>query len=595
MLPLLKSQINIKEKTIKTFGGINTTDNFVTGELEQSENMSSESFPSLCTCNGKTLVFETDRIINGITSFEGWVCTSYSADKSHIWLTFNGTDYEFTQHSTSDDFTQNRKMASLSDCILIIPDNVVFFTNSRSFSKICISEKHTNKTAVSKFKTEAPESSLFDNYKVDHVAYLKHNKVTCRSVEYSYKSDYNFYYSSFDPTLKPGDVITLKGTVSSPYSDDYPEFYTYRRKIAAGMTLKIKSVVCETHDTPAGEITEITELAFDDNSIDTGGFRSIYFESITVERGMPKLENICSFDNRIWATSGREIYASKLSDASEWNDFSADEYGTLPYACFSTLAQTEGDFTAVIPFENRIYAFKENSVHKLYGDKPDEFTLYSERITGVKKNGSDTIDSCADSLIYAGSDAIYLYRDNYPVKISRKLGLYPKVISARATGDKYYALCEDTLGKSIYIFDTEKSIWHKHEAEADSMFLCEYANRVYEAGGGKIYQIEAVNSSEKVKWSFKIKFDDKLFGKKVHGQLLIKYTLAKGASFTVQPIFDDGSKGEICAFYHDETQSGECQSFLTQKRCLQSVLEFKGTGYFTLKSIKLKYYCGSEI
>ena len=596
MLPYLKTKINKEEITVKAFGGLNVSEKARMGDLCYEENLTSDDYPSLKIVKGKKLVYETDRIINGFSCNEGWICTSYSQDGSAIFLTYDGTDYDFTEFSSSNDFTADRKLASLADCILIIPDNVLFFTKTRSFVKICVSQNYNASTVKEKLFCEDSDSNMFSSQSVGYLAKLEHNRLSSvYKIINTSSSSHEFHYIAFEQSLKAGDIITIKGEAYSKSDNDYPEFYDYRKKLKAGLTLKIKSITPITHSTPNGTVTETTEIFFDDHAIDTQGFSSIYFTHLTVERGMPKLENICSYANRIWATSGIEIFTSKLSDASEWNDFSTDAYGTLPNACFNATAETEGNFTAIVPFGHYIYAFKENSIHKIFGDEPDEYTLHSTRTTGVGKGLSATVDSFGDALFYASSDGIYVYRDNFPGLISVATGGIKNPISGTCANSKYYLLAGDEHAKIIYTYDISKNIWHIQKAERESRFLCEYANTVYEAGNGKVYALEDPESEGITKWKFGMRIDDRLFGKKAHEQLLLRYILEKDASFTVRAIYDDGTKGELCAFFHDEEKSGEGQVFLKHKRCSAFTLEFSGRGMFTLKTLKLIFYRGSEL
>lgn len=600
MLPIMRTNVRFEEKTLKSFGGINVGEDSAIGELCMSENMSSHLFPSLCARNARTVAASSERIINGMGSFEGCIYTSYTPDAKHIYFTFGGVDYEYTSYSASKDFTIGRKFASLADTILIVPDNVVFSVKTKQFAKATLSHTQNSSTAKTKFRSEAPNSNMLDSQTIDFIGTLSHNSLNIRHLSYNY-SNYSrtFNYASFPDIFKAGVVITLKLSVYANSYDDSTAYYKFVDKMAAGITLKIKSVTTSKHTVPSGTITETIGLTFDNNSINMSGLSSVYVRSFTVERSMPQLESICAYDNRVWGISGKTVYASKLGDATEWNDFSVDSYGTLPSASFSTQAPTEGKFTAIVPYGNYIYAFKENAIHKIYGDEPDEYTLHTDICRGVGEGMTDCVSIGASSLIYASADGVYIYRGDYPRKISQSIGKLPTPISAAATEEFYYILCSQNGRKLIYVYDLTRGIWHSETAPEKSSLLTSASNEVYLADGGTLWCLsqspDDENGERTVRWKMRMRVDDRLFGKKGYGRLAIRYSLRRDASFTVRAIYDDGSRGAVCGARFDEADSSGASLQLPIKRCLWFELEFSGMGKFILKSMNLKFYRGSEI
>ncbi len=599
MLPFLKTNVQFEEKAIRAFGGMNFCEDKKSGELILSENISSQKYPSLSSRRPRLKVAEVKRTINGIGGFEGYFYTSCTEDKKKIFLTFGGQDYEYTSFSVSNDFSKERKFASLADTILIIPDNVIFSVTSKKFTSASISHYQNMNNALKKFKTETKGMTNLDNEITSNIATLTQYKIYSRQMEYTNSGKKTFYFSNFPASLKKGDVIVVKPIAYSTSYDDYNEYFNVISRLQKGFEVKINDIKSVSHQTPSGNITEKTEIVFE-TSIDLGGFYSFNVREFTIERKMPNLENICSFGNRIWGTGGKKVYASKLSDAGEWNDFSVDSFGTLPYASFATSAETDGKFTAITPYGNYIYAFKENAIHKIYGDSPDEYTLYTERCRGVGEGMSACVSVSASSIIYASSDGIYRYRGDYPKKISEKLITIPKVISAAASEEYYYILCGDENGKFLYVYDISRHIWHGESAPNESTILCSYANKVYMAAGAALFCLNPGENDEdsqekNVSWKFKIRIDDKFIEKKGYGKLSIKYSLSKNASFTVRAKYDDGKKGAVCGACYDEADDNGEVLYLPIKRCNWFELEFAGVGEFVLKAINLKFYRGSEI
>ncbi|MBO5370525.1 MAG: hypothetical protein J6B23_07630 [Clostridia bacterium] len=598
MLPAMKAKVKFEEKTIGTFGGINTTEGAKSGELADSINMSARNYPSLSSRQTRSLSAQTTDTINGLGTFDGYIFTHYNKTTNKIYLNFGGSDYEFTAYTKSEDLTSTRYFAALSDCILIIPDNIIFYVKTKSFSRICISQSCNPATALNKFLTESKGSELLNNQTIGYIAQLKHNKIICRLTHYSSTVSRAFYYSSFDPVLKAGDIITIKMNVYSERAEEGDEYYDYVDKMSEGVVLKIKDCVKVTHTVPSGTLTETVELLFDDNALDTGGYPDVFIYSFSVERTMPTLDRICAFNNRVWAIAGNQIHTSKLGDASEWNDYSTDDFGTLPYACYTTASQTEGDFTAIVPYGNCIYAFKENVIHKIYGNSPDQYTLYTENFVGTGKKGDGCVQTCINGMIYASYDGIYRYSGDYPQKLSEKLEIPDNLICAASNETSYYLLTGGSE-KTIYVYDIKRDVWHKENAPSGSKFMCCYGNKIYLADENHVMCLNITDEKSEfernIPWSFDIKFDDKDFEKKGFGQLSIRYSLGKNASFTVQTLYDDQSRGAVCGSQFDEASDNSYRLNMPVKRCNWFVLRFRGIGEFKLKSMNMKFYRGSEI
>lgn len=600
MLPYINTNVKTQENIIRKFWGINKRENISEGELLCSENLSSEEFPALKTRRERCVVEKTNRIINGFSSFESYFYTSYSPDDQRLFLTFDGSEYEFTSYSeSSPEIT--REFACLSDSILIIPDNIIFYVNSREFSRICFSNAQSASTARSKFKRETNDSDLLNNASVRYLASYNHNSISFRYTNYSLQDeDRVFYYGSFDEILKAGDIVTIKMTTFSDSAEEDEAYRDYVDKMKEGISAKIKEVTSVTHNVyDSVEQTETVELIFDDNTIDTGGYKNLRISRITMERGMPVLDKICSHNNRIWAISGNEIYTSKLGNPSEWNDFSTDAYGIMPNACFNTKAETRGDFTGIIPYNSYIFAFKENAIHKVYGDCPAEYTLYTKLCIGTQKNLGSCICTAKNYIIYPCDGDIYVYGDDYPVCISHKLKTYISPISACCDRDYYYVLATQEEKKKIFVYDLKHKSWHTQDSPGDALFLASSKNEVYMATSDSIIHLNPKSDirkcSDKIRWSFTIRFDDRLFDMKGYKNLAIRYSLASDASFTVRAKYDDSTSGAVCGAVFDESHAGGCMIYLPIRRCLWFDLEFCGTGQFSLKALKLKYYRGSEV
>ena len=89
LLPMMKYNIHNREVMVREFKGINTGENYCSGELTESVNMSADLYPALCTRKERKLNAFKSRNITGIGNYEGIITTSYT-DDGKIFFTVCG-------------------------------------------------------------------------------------------------------------------------------------------------------------------------------------------------------------------------------------------------------------------------------------------------------------------------------------------------------------------------------------------------------------------------------------------------------------------------------------------------------------------------
>ena len=112
---------------------------------------------------------------------------------------------------------------------------------------------------------------------------------------------------------------------------------------------------------------------------------------ITIKREMPNMDFIIESENRLWgcrygvAKNGQvvnEIYASKLGDFKNWNVFNQPSISTDSYVAS---VGSDGQFTGAITHLGHPLFFKENCMHKVYGNYPANFQITTTTCRGVQK------------------------------------------------------------------------------------------------------------------------------------------------------------------------------------------------------------------
>ena len=206
-------------------------------------------------------------------------------------------------------------------------------------------------------------------------------------------------------------------------------------------------------------------------------------EPITVERVMPEMDFIIESGNRLWGCRyGRqgdsivnEIYASKLGDFKNWRS-----YAGISTDSYAASVGTDGEFTGAITHLGYPIFFKENFMHKVYGNYPSNYQIQTTACRGVQSGCGSSLAIVNEVLYYKARSGICRYDGSLPTEISSALGdmAYSKAI-AGCIGNKYYVSMCDTEGKyHLFAYDTLKGMWHR-EDNSEVMAFCNCRGDLY--------------------------------------------------------------------------------------------------------------------
>ncbi len=201
---------------------------------------------------------------------------------------------------------------------------------------------------------------------------------------------------------------------------------------------------------------------------------------VTVSRKMPLMDFVIENDNRLWGcryglnNEGEvvnELYACKLGDFKNWNCFmgiSTDSYAVS--------LGSDGQFTGAIAHAGYPLFFKENCMHKVYGQMPSNFQVQTTACRGVQKGCSRSLAIVNEILYYKSRHAICAYDGSLPTEMSGALGdiQYENAV-ASSHGNKYYVSMQETMSADwcLMVYDTAKGLWHREDGmEAVQMCSC---------------------------------------------------------------------------------------------------------------------------
>ena len=204
---------------------------------------------------------------------------------------------------------------------------------------------------------------------------------------------------------------------------------------------------------------------------------------LTVERRMPEMDFIVESGNRLWGCRYgpqgdqivNEIYASKLGDFRNWSC-----YQGISTDSYAVTVGTDGQFTGAITYLGYPIFFKENYMHKVYGNYPANYQVQTTACRGVQKGCGKSLAIVNEVLYYKGRMGICAYDGSLPMEISSALGgvTYNKAV-AGYLGNKYYVSMLDTSGVyHLFVYDTLKRMWHR-EDNTEALDFCNCRGDLY--------------------------------------------------------------------------------------------------------------------
>lgn len=192
-------------------------------------------------------------------------------------------------------------------------------------------------------------------------------------------------------------------------------------------------------------------------------------DQILVTRQMPEMDFVIESGNRLWGCRYgldlygnfvNEIYASKLGDFKNWNAFesiSTDSYVASLGA--------DGQFTGAVTHLGYPVFFRENCMHKVYGNYPANYQVQTTTCRGVQKGCDKSIAIVNEVLYYKSRSAICAYDGSLPTEISSALGdeVYSNAV-AGSLGNKYYISMSDANNAwHLFVYDTNRGMWHRED------------------------------------------------------------------------------------------------------------------------------------
>ncbi len=341
-------------------------------------------------------------------------------------------------------------------------------------------------------------------------------------------------------------------------------------------------------------------LIFGDDSFTITGSESSYVESgsLQIQRRMPAMDYLLEHENRLWGCKGDTIYACKPGDIFNWYT-----YDGLASDAYAVDTGSAGNFTGAIAYAGYPLFFKENRIFKLYGSIPSDFEVIGTATLGLAKGCAESLAVAGETLFYLNRNGIMAYTGGVPQAISEAFGTerFTDAV-AGSDGMKYYVSMKTHEGWGLYVFDTQKGLWHR-EDDLQVTHFARYEGGLYMlCADGNVWVTgfldlpEGATLEDTVDWMAEFSdFTDEEPNRKGFSKLQIRLELDEGASCQVWIQFDsDGIWRKV----REALGEGVKRSYylpVVPRRADHYRIKITGTGGCRIYSMAREFYVGSGL
>ena len=262
---------------------------------------------------------------------------------------------------------------------------------------------------------------------------------------------------------------------------------------------------------------------------------------------------------------------------------------------------TDGLFTGAITHRGYPLFFKENCVHKVYGDYPANFRFQNTECRGVQQGCGQSLAIVNETVFYKSRNAVCAYDGSLPVEISSALGdIQYDYATGCAFGNKYYINMRDAEGIChLFVYDTEKGVWHKEDGIEELWQLCTFRGDLYGIDYETGNIITMLGSGSQYEYNVPWMIETGLIGMsmpdmKYISKMMIRMSLETDASVDVSIQYDSMENWEhVCNISATSLRTFSVPIRL--RRCDHFRIRIEGNGDGRIYSITKTIEQGSDV
>ena len=444
-----------KQLWTEQFTGLDRRPRAYDGSFDAMGNMTGENWPLLCSRKKRGIVAELKNPL-GMIAMEKLAWIDGSA------LYYDGQPTPINDLSLEASMLP-KQLVSMGAYLLVFPDgvycNTVDMTDHGSVNRLYATtpsqavtfslctlegqEYPRSAMTVSSSEPEDPEDGDYwlNTSEDDHALYRWNGEWTGVSSVYV-----RVCAPGIGKGLKVQDGVTLSGISYSGTNEALKAQY---------------ALLNNTHIVQAaGEDFIVIAGIVDQNDTQTGGI-------VRADRKAPRMDFVIECNNRLWGCrygeedgeTVNQIFACALGDFTNWRKFA----GTSQDSYFVHLG-SDGPFTGAVAHRGTPCFFKENRLHRMYGEIPANFQLQTVDCEGVNPGSGSTLVSANGVLYYLGAHGPQRF-DGVAECVGKALG--QDRLSGGAAGEMngwYYLSAQEASGGwSLYVLNTRKGAWHRQD------------------------------------------------------------------------------------------------------------------------------------
>ena len=482
------NEMAASRQMMDVFAGYNHNLRIGDTEFYDMQNMTSSYYPTLSP-RGQRGVYKDTTAANGLISKDA-LCY-VEGNKLYV------NEYEVTGLMLTD---SPKQLISMGAYIIIMPDKVYINTKDLADYGNIETEFSTEGANVEYEMCKVDGTAYTDAYKsssapdpAEHTLWIDTSTVPNTLKQYSSS---NSVWSPIATTyirISSPNIATSFKQYDAVKISGFPSDLSYFKDLE-GQISPLWDVYHDEGDAKIGRAEGTDDYIVVVGFIDEAITRNT---TLHIEQKMPNLDFIIESGNRLWGCrygediNGNivnEIYASKLGDFKNWNCFMGLSTDSYTASC-----GTDGMWTGAIAHLGYPLFFKENCLHKVYGNFPANFQIQSTTCRGVQKGCDKSLAIVNETLFYKSRSAICAYDGSLPAEASYALGevAYSDAVAC-SHGNKYYVSMKDTSGiYHLFVYDVSKNMWHKEDnIQIDSFCSCD----------GELYFID--HADRKIKTMF---------------------------------------------------------------------------------------------
>lgn len=470
-------------------------------EFYDMKNMTGDYYPVLATRKKRGLVKQLTKPLG--VSCKDALCY---IDNGHLYI--NGNEIEPFFGTTTSDARYEKKLVGMGAYLLVFNIKSTglqdgWYVNTEKTSEHGFIDQVNEMTCTKNIPlsyvicTADGKEHQLTNENADNYVYVKDTAPSKNKVKNGYKwldtsgdvhylkvwSETNSMWTSLSTTyvklsmpgigkgLSEGDAVTITGCSITNQGDIVKEQIN-----TLNNTILIKSIEKPSDGGVASWI--VVAGILDKICSQIAG-------TVTIARQAPYMDYICECNNRLWGCRYgvnrnndivNEIYACKQGDFKNWFC-----YAGISTDSYAASVGSDGVWTGCVHYGSNVLFFKENCIHKLYGNIPADFQLMEQKVRGLQRGSEKSLCTVNETLFYKSASDICYYDGSLPVSISYQLGEnnFTNAV-AGSIGNKYYICMTDSnSNRCLFVYDIAKQMWHKEDNVNISDFCRDGTNLYY--------------------------------------------------------------------------------------------------------------------